>query len=273
MANETHKRKSRVFLVDNHPLVRRQLAALLQTEAGLEVCAALPDEPAAVSLIARQRPDLVILDASSRGSHGLDLLRNLNDTEPKLPVLIVSMHEETTYAERALRAGARGYLTREEATSNVLLAVRKVLAGEIYLSERMAGRMRAKASGVGVVEVGSPLEVLTEREWEVFQMLGRGLGTRRIAEKLGLPIRIVEAYRARIGEKLQVADGDELQQRATQWALKSPGGPPGSAANTKAQGPGTARPDAAENGLAGTGTRQTTLPSHEQAPTTRDTPP
>jgi DNA-binding NarL/FixJ family response regulator len=223
MTNEAERRKSRVFLVDDHPLVREHLTALLQREADLEVCGEAPDAPTARSLITRQEPDLVILDISLKRSHGLELLKDLKELRPKLPVLVLSMHDETLYAERALRAGAMGYITKEEATVSVLSAIRKVLAGEVYLSTRMAGRMMQKMVKGGTDLAGSPLEVLADRELEVFQMIGRGMGTRQIADELRLGIKTVESYKARIKEKLGMSDGNELLQHAIQWVQSLPG--------------------------------------------------
>jgi DNA-binding NarL/FixJ family response regulator len=224
MSNETEERKASVFLVDDHPLVREHLTALIQHEADLQVCGEAADAPTALSLISRQVPDLVILDISLKRSNGLELIKSLKEMWPKLPVLVLSMHDEMLYAERSLRAGALGYITKEEATVNVLSAIRKVLRGQVYLSDRMAGRMMKRMVGGVAKEGGSPLEVLTDRELEVFQMLGRGLGTRQIAEELRLGIKTVESYRARIKEKLQLEDGNQLLQHAIQWVQNAPGG-------------------------------------------------
>jgi DNA-binding NarL/FixJ family response regulator len=217
MCKETENRKAKVFLVDDHPLVREHLTALLQREADLEVCGEAGDAPTALALISRQSPDLVILDISLKQSNGLELIKDLKQMWPELPVLVLSMHDEMLYAERSLRAGALGYITKEEATVSVLSAVRKVLGGQVYLSERMAERMMKRMVNGAKDELGSPLEVLTDRELEVFQMLGRGLGTRQIAEELRLGIKTVESYRARIKEKLQLKDGNQLLQHAIQW--------------------------------------------------------
>jgi DNA-binding NarL/FixJ family response regulator len=203
--------------VDDHPLVREHLTALLAREPDLAVCGEAADGPAALSLIQQQAPDLVILDISLKRSHGLEFLKDLRQVRPDLPVLVLSMHDETVYAERALRAGALGYITKEEATINVLTAVRRVLSGQVYLSERMAARMMKKLVGGRADELGSPLDILTDRELEVFQMIGRGLGTRQIAEDLRLGVKTVESYRARIKEKLQITDGTQLVQQAVQW--------------------------------------------------------
>jgi DNA-binding NarL/FixJ family response regulator len=217
MSEQLEPRKAKVFLVDDHPLVREHLTALLQAQADLAVCGEAADAPAALELIGRQTPDLVILDISLKGSNGLELIKSLKELRPRLPVLVLSMHDEMLYAERSLRAGALGYITKEEATVSILSAVRRVLGGQVYLSERMAGRLMRKMVGGATPELGSPLEVLTDRELEVFQMLGRGLGTRRIAQELRLGIKTVESYRARIKEKLRLADGNQLLQHAIQW--------------------------------------------------------
>ena len=152
MPNKSKRLKARVFLVDDHPLVREHLTALIQRESDLEVCGEAADAPTALTLIRERKPDLVILDLSLRRSRGLDLLKDLKDFQPKPVVLVLSMHDETLYAERALRAGALGYITKEEATVNVLSAIRQVLAGQVYLSDPMAEKLatagRAVAEGV-----------------------------------------------------------------------------------------------------------------------------
>ncbi len=217
MQNQPEKRKSKVFLVDDHPLVREHLTALIQSQADLEVCGEAADAPTALSLIGQQAPDLVVLDISLKRSNGLELIKSLKDQWPNLPVLVLSMHDEMLYAERSLRAGALGYITKEEATVNVLSALRRVLGGQVYLSDRMAARIMRKMVGGAAKQASSPLETLTDRELEVFQMLGQGLGTRQIAEELRLGVKTVESYRARIKEKLQLADGNQLLQHAIQW--------------------------------------------------------
>lgn len=209
--------KSKIFLVDDHPMVREHLTALIQREPDLEVGGCAADAPAALSLIGQQKADLVILDLSLKQSHGLELLKDLKLLHPDLRVLVLSMHDETLYAERALRAGAMGYITKQEATVNVISAMRRVLAGQVYLSEAMSARMMRDMIGKKKVEAASPAEVLADREFEVYQMIGRGLGTRQIAEELRLGIKTVESYRARIREKLHLIDGDELRQHAIQW--------------------------------------------------------
>jgi DNA-binding NarL/FixJ family response regulator len=217
MPNKTHGSKTRIFLVDDHPMIREYLAALLEREADLAVCGEADDAPTALTRIETLLPDLVIMDISLRRSHGLELLKNLKALRPELPVLVLSMHDESLYAARAIRAGAMGYITKEEASRKILFAIRKVLNGEVYLSDQMSARMMKRLVGGQRGETGSALEVLTDRELEVFQMIGRGLGTRRIAEELRIGIKTVESYRARIKEKLHLTDGTQLLQQAIQW--------------------------------------------------------
>jgi DNA-binding NarL/FixJ family response regulator len=217
MLTRIEKLRSKVFLVDDHPLVREHLAALLQAETDIEVCGEAGDGPTAISLIGQRQPDLVILDISLKRSHGLELLKDLKVLRPDLPVLVLSMHDEALYAERALRAGASGYITKEAATVNVLSAVRKVLAGQVYLSEAMAGRMVQKLVGGCTPAFTSLPELLADRELEVYRLVGRGLGTRQIAEEMRLGIKTVESYKARIKEKLGLADGNQLLQHAIEW--------------------------------------------------------
>lgn len=186
MPTETERPKAKVFLVDDHALVRKHLTALIEGEPDLLVCGEAADAPTALALVKQAQPDLLVLDISLKRSNGLDLLNELRGLQPRPAVLVLSVHEETFYVKRALQAGARGYITKEEAAANVLSAVRKVLAGEFYVSERMAGRLRQEKTGGGWPELGLPLEVLTEREWAVFQRIGRGLDTQQTAKELRL---------------------------------------------------------------------------------------
>ncbi|MGA3179133.1 MAG: response regulator transcription factor [Verrucomicrobiota bacterium] len=209
--------KTKVFLVDDHPLVRELLTQLIQRESDLEVCGEAEDAPEAVAGIEQCHPDIVIADISLKKTHGLELVKDLQARSPDLPVLVLSMHDESLYAERVLRAGAKGYITKQEATKKILLAIRQVLSGQIYVSEKMATRMLHKLVVGRPQEQRSPVERLTDRELEVFQLIGRGQGTRKIAEDLHLGIKTVESYRARIKEKLKLTDGTQLLQQAIQW--------------------------------------------------------
>jgi DNA-binding NarL/FixJ family response regulator len=209
--------KAKVFLVDDHPLVRELLTQLIQREDDLTVCGEAEDAQEALQKIEETKPDVVVADISLKRTHGLELVKDLQARLPGLPVLVLSMHDESLYAERVLRAGARGYITKQEATKKILQALRQVLSGQIYISEKMASRMVHKmVLGHGESDK-SPIERLTDRELEVFQLIGRGQATRRIAAELHLGIKTVESYRARIKEKLGLEDGTQLLQQAIQW--------------------------------------------------------
>jgi DNA-binding NarL/FixJ family response regulator len=207
----------KVFLVDDHPLVREWLTQLIQHENDLTVCGEAEDTHEALDKITASKPDIGIADISLKTTHGLELVKDLQVRFPSLPVLILSMHDESLYAERVLRAGAKGYITKQEATKKILPAIRQVLSGQIYISEKMASRMVHKMVLGRAQEQKTPIERLTDRELEVFQLIGSGQGTRRIAAELHLGIKTVESYRARIKEKLKLEDGTQLLQQAIQW--------------------------------------------------------
>jgi len=209
--------QAKVFLVDDHPLVREWLSQLIQREDDLVVCGEAEDTQEALQKIEETKPDIVVADISLKNTHGLELVKDLQVRLPSLPVLVLSMHDESLYAERVLRAGAKGYITKQEATRKILQAVRQVLSGEIYISEKMASRMVHKMVLGRSDSQKSAIERLTDRELEVFQLIGRGQGTRRIAAELHLGIKTVESYRARIKDKLKLEDGTQLLQHAIQW--------------------------------------------------------
>jgi|YelNatPaOPRAMG01_1025707.scaffolds.fasta_scaffold23749_3 DNA-binding NarL/FixJ family response regulator len=211
------KPKTKVLLVDDHPILRQGLARLINAEADLEVCGEAEDAATAFDLVGRLNPDVAVIDISLKNSNGLELIKNIKARYPELAILVLSMHDESLYAERALRAGARGYIMKEEASDQVLLAIRKVLAGDIFLSERMKSRMiQQMASGRAKV-ISSPIELLTDRELEVFRLIGEGRSTRQIAAQLHLSVRTVEAYREYIKAKLQLKNSTELIQHAFHW--------------------------------------------------------
>jgi DNA-binding NarL/FixJ family response regulator len=209
--------RAKVFLVDDHPLVREWLSQLIQREDDLAVCGEAEDAQEALKKIEETKPDIVVADISLKQTHGLELVKDLQARHPSLPVLVLSMHDESLYAERVLRAGAKGYITKQEATKRILHAVRQVLNGQIYISEKMASRMVHKMVLGRADSQKSPIERLTDRELEVFQLIGRGQATRRIAAELHLGVKTVESYRARIKEKLKLEDGTQLLQHAIQW--------------------------------------------------------
>jgi len=216
---ENHPAKKRIMVVDDHPIVRQGLALLINREPDLVVCGEAEEAMGAMHVLASSRPDVLIVDISLSGPDGIDLLKNIRTTHPTLPVLILSMHDESVYAERALRAGANGYIMKQEATENVLVAVRRILSGEIYVSARIANQMlRHYITGSGTLR-DSSIADLSDRELEVFRLIGEGHGTRQIAEKLHLSVKTVESYQAHIKEKLSLRSSRELMQRAIQWNM------------------------------------------------------
>jgi DNA-binding NarL/FixJ family response regulator len=211
--------KKRILVVDDHPIVRQGLALLINRESDMVVCGEAEEAMGALHVVASAHPDLLILDISLNGPDGLDLLKTIRTTHPTLPVLILSMHDELIYAERALRAGANGYIMKQEATEKVLVAVRRILSGEIYVSDRIANKMlKHYITGAGTLR-DSSIADLSDRELEVFRLIGEGHGTRQIAEELHLSIKTVESYQAHIKEKLSLRSARELMQHAIQWNM------------------------------------------------------
>jgi DNA-binding NarL/FixJ family response regulator len=209
--------KTRVFVVDDHPIVRQGLSQLINRESDMMVCGEAEDARTAIDAIAPSKPDILIVDVSLEGPDGIDLLKTIRSRDPKLPVLMLSMHDESLYAERALRAGANGYIMKQEATERVLIAIRQILAGEVYVSDRMSQKMVHQFIGRSGVAKRSTIEELTDRELEVFRLIGQGHGTRQIAEELHLSVKTVESYYAHIKEKLTLKNSRELVQHAVQW--------------------------------------------------------
>jgi DNA-binding NarL/FixJ family response regulator len=216
--SETRESKTKIVIVDDHPIVRQGLAELINHEDDLVVCGQAEEAPEAVGVIKEIKPDMVIVDISLKETSGMDLIKDIKARYPNLAVLVLSMHDESLYAERALRAGAKGYIMKAEATENVVTAIRKVLSGQIYVSDRMAAKMVRKLVGGGHEVVASPIDCLSDRELEVFRLIGQGHGTRQIAEKLYLSVKTIETYRAHIKEKLDLANAAELLQYAIRWA-------------------------------------------------------
>jgi DNA-binding NarL/FixJ family response regulator len=211
--------KRRVFLVDDHPIVRQGLALLINREADLAVCGDAEEAGAALQGIESLHPDIVLVDISLHGPDGIDLLKSVRSSHHRLPVLILSMLDETLYAERALRAGASGYIMKQEATEKVLVAIRRILAGDIYVSDRVAKLMMHHFVVGALPPDDSPVAGLTDRELEVFRLIGEGHGTRQIAEELHISVKTVESYQAHIKEKLSLRNARELVQRAIQWTI------------------------------------------------------
>jgi DNA-binding NarL/FixJ family response regulator len=208
---------ARIMIVDDHPMIRERLSELIQRERDLVVCGEAEDCHTALTAIEQLKPDLVIVDLTLRDSHGMDLIKDLRVRHPDLKILVVSMHDESLHAERVVRAGARGYITKQEATKKVLLAIRTVLEGKIYLSDQAALRLASKVVGHPRLQAGSSIDLLTDRELRVFELIGQGQGTRQIAQAMRLHMPTIETYRARIKEKLHLKDADELRQHAIRW--------------------------------------------------------
>jgi DNA-binding NarL/FixJ family response regulator len=195
-------KKYRVLLVDDHPIVRQGLALLIDRESDLSVCGEAEGAHTAFHAITTLRPDIVVLDISLSGPDGLDVLKEIRTKSASLPVLILSMHEESIYAERTMRAGANGYIMKQEATEKVLVAIRRILQGEVYLSDRLTNSLLRQYVGGNVPVKSSPLVNLTDRELEVFRLIGEGHGTRQIADELHVSVKTIESYQAHIKDKL-----------------------------------------------------------------------
>jgi len=205
-----------IVIVDDHPIMREGLVKLLAQESDLRVCGQYEDAARAFEAISKARPDIVLVDLSLKGSSGLELIKNIRAQFPNVLILVLSMHDEALYAERVLRAGAAGYVMKQEATERILFAIRHVLNGGIYLSERMSTRFMHQLVGGRVLAGGSSVERLSDRELEVFGLIGQGRGTRQIAEQLHLSVKTIESHRAHIKEKLNLRNATELVHRAIQ---------------------------------------------------------
>ena len=217
-------KKFRVLLVDDHPIVRQGLALLIDREADLCVCGEADGAHTAFRAITTLCPDIVVLDISLSGPDGLDVLKELRLKTSSLPVLILSMHDESIYAERAIRAGANGYIMKQEATERVLVAIRRILQGDVYLSDRLTSTMlQHYVHGSSPAKL-SPLVNLTDRELEVFRLIGEGHTTRQIADELHLSVKTIESYQAHIKEKLALRNARELVQHAIEWTVNLKGG-------------------------------------------------
>jgi DNA-binding NarL/FixJ family response regulator len=210
--------KTRILIVDDHPMMREGLAALLGSQPDLEICGEAESAPQALDMIPAKRPDIVIADITLPGKSGIELIKDISVMYPKVATLAVSMHDEAVYAERVLRAGARGYIMKKEGGKRILEAIQKVRAGEVAVSEKMSAQILRIYSGRAGGEAESPVRQLTDREFEVFELIGRGLGTTQMAAELHISVKTVEVHRAHIKEKLQIKSGTELIAYAARWA-------------------------------------------------------
>jgi DNA-binding NarL/FixJ family response regulator len=213
--------RARILIVDDHPVVREALALRIGRQRDLQVCGEAADMSEALRLVAETQPDVAIIDISLKNGNGIDLIKRIKTSNDRVRMLVWSMHSESLYAEDALRSGAMGYLNKDQATDKIIEAIRQVLQGKIYVSEAIAERMLRRAAGRVEEEVRrSPLEALTDRELEVFRLIGQGVRTTEIAERLQLSIKTIETYRDRIRQKLDLADGTKLAHYSTQWVLQ-----------------------------------------------------
>jgi DNA-binding NarL/FixJ family response regulator len=212
--------KAKVLIVDDHPVVREGLAMHLATQPDLEVCGEAQDLPGALALLESARPDVAIIDISLKNSNGIELIRRIRSCHDAVRILVWSMYPENLYAERALRAGAQGYLNKGQATHHVLDAVRAILQGRVYVSGELADHLLQRVVGQKS-EGGSPIDRLSDRELEAFQHMGEGMTTESIARKMHVSPKTVETFRSRIKEKLGITNLTELIQRAAQWVVES----------------------------------------------------
>jgi DNA-binding NarL/FixJ family response regulator len=218
----TDKPVAKILIVDDHPAVREGLGILISRQRDLEVCGEAADVPKALQLVAATNPDAAVIDISLETGNGIDLIKRIKARNAGVRMLVWSMHNENLYAERALRAGAMGYIHKREATSKIVDAIRLVLQDKVYLSESIAARMLRRTVGrVGPAMESTSVESLSDRELEVFQLIGQGLDTHQVAEKMCISTRTVESYRSRIKEKLNLEKGADLFRQAVQWAMEN----------------------------------------------------
>lgn len=208
---------STVLIVDDHPVLRRGLVAMIESEPNLTVCGQAASGHEALEMITEVRPDIVIVDLELEGMHGLELVKAIKARHPQVPAMVLTMHDETVYAERALRAGARGYVSKQALDATVLVAIRRVLRGETYMSEELKARLATKYVGGETLATNSPLDVLSDRELQVFRLIGEGLTTRAIAATLFLSVKTVESHVEHIKRKLALESAAALARRAVQW--------------------------------------------------------
>ncbi|UCG47941.1 MAG: response regulator transcription factor [Phycisphaerales bacterium] len=214
----TFENKTMVFIVDDHPIVRDGLTTIINHEKNLVVCGEADEPQDALKAISELKPDVVVVDITLKNSNGIELTKILKARYSALPVIVLSIHDESIYAERALRAGASGYLMKEVASENIVIAIRTVLSGEIYVSNKLGKHLLRKMAAAGKADtIIAPTDSLSDRELEVLRLTGRGYKPSKIAQSMHLSVKTVETYRARIKEKLNLANADELLRYAIQW--------------------------------------------------------
>src|SRR6516162_1125736 len=222
MRRKKTKKRNRVLIVDDHPAVREALSLRIGRQPDLEVCGEAADMSEALRLTADAQPDVAVVDITLKNGDGIDLIKRIRDRDGHVRILVWSMHSESLYAERALRAGALGYINKDHATDRIVEAIRRVLAGKVWLSENMTERMLQQTVGTARgATTPSPLQALADGELEVFRLIGAGLKTTEIAERLHLSVKSVETCRDRIRQKLNLADTTKLVRYATHWVLEN----------------------------------------------------
>jgi DNA-binding NarL/FixJ family response regulator len=210
-------RKNLLFVVDDHPIMRDGISQLINQQADLEVCGAASSGPEALDALNRMEPDLLLVDISLTGMDGIELIKIVKKRKKRMPMLVLSMHAEALYAERAIRAGAKGYVMKHASADTLLAAIRRVLAGKIYLSPAMTEKLLEKVTRDDLARSESPVACLSDRELEIFKLIGKGLRSQLISEELNLSVKTVETYFSRIKQKLSIKDASELLQVAIAW--------------------------------------------------------
>lgn len=210
-----------IYIVDDHPLMRKGLAMTIDKEMGFEVCGQAESAEQALTDIIDLEPDVAVVDISLPGMNGIELIKNVLHQMPDLKILVVSRHDEELYAERAIRAGAKGYLMKLEAAEVMITAIRQILNGGIYLSDNIGTKLIMKMASGNAAKSDNPLDLLSDRELEVFELTGKGLSTKDIGEKLHISVKTVESHRANIKDKLQVDTANELMRHAVKWVEES----------------------------------------------------
>ena len=208
---------TRIYIVDDHPLVRQGLSQIIANEDDMEICGEAEDSPSAMTGVGETQPDAVIVDISLKGNNGLELIKNLKAIHEEIPILVFSMHDESIYAQRALRAGAKAYVMKKEPSEKIVEAIHKIIKGEIYVSASVADQVLHQIVNGPNNASTSPVDRLTDRELEVVQLIGRGLSSREIAESLNLSVKTIESHRAHVKEKLSLRNATELVQFSVQW--------------------------------------------------------
>lgn len=217
---DTQKKETKILIVDDHPLLRQGIRQVIELEADLKVCGEAASANEAIDLINRNMPDVVIVDITLAGNvNGIELIKSLNERFPEIKTLVLTMHDEALYAERAIRAGARGYIMKEVASKNIISAIRTIMEEELYLSEAVSKKIIDKLVRGSADAIGISVDMLSNREFEIFQLIGNGFSTKEMARKLNLSIYTIESHKKNIKEKLNLRKTSDLSKYAIQWVI------------------------------------------------------